>query len=367
VPLLMLVLTLAGAAIAPPRTLAATRYKCPPCGAPCDTTVFAAAGVCPVCGMKLVSEEELAAAAARQAERKKVAILVFNSCEVLDFAGPYEMFGAAGCDVYTVAATKDPVTSAFGLTVVPKYTFADAPQPDVLVIPGGGVKQASADAATLAYITKVTANTQHTMSVCNGAFILANAGLLDGLKATTTDHNIPIMRDKYPKIEVVSDQRYVDNGKLITTAGLSAGMDGALHVIAKLFGTGYAQSVALGEEYAWTPDGGFVRAAMADHQIPEIDLDHDGTWHVERMEGDAHRWDVKVKGTPGSPANGFAARVEQTLVKSKWTKVGAGTEAGSSRWKFTGTDGKPWNGTLKIGTPNAAGELTAEIQIARAG
>src|SRR5207244_115932 len=118
------------------------------------------------------------AAATPEPERKKVAILVFNACEILDFAGPYEMFGAADCDVYTVAATKDPITTAMGLTVVPKFTFADAPQPDVLVIPGGGVRATAEDAATLAYIRKATEHTKNTMSVCNGAFILANTGLL---------------------------------------------------------------------------------------------------------------------------------------------------------------------------------------------
>ena len=80
---------------------------------------------------------------ARAAPLASVAILVFNGVEIIDFSGPYEMFGAAGYDVYTVAATKDPVTTAMGMTVVPKYTFADAPAPDVLLVPGGGVKGAA--------------------------------------------------------------------------------------------------------------------------------------------------------------------------------------------------------------------------------
>lgn len=362
--LLTLIVVLAGAAFVRPQAAAATRWVCPPCGSPCDAKFFDAAGVCPTCGMKLVTEAEAAAAAAQQA-RKKVAILVFNACEILDFSGPYEMFGAAGCDVYTVAATKEPVTTAMGLTVLPKYTFADAPQPDVLVIPGGGVKAASEDQATLEYIKKVTAADAHTMSVCNGAFILANTGLLAGKSATTTYHNIPILRKAHPEIHVVEDRRYADNGKLITTAGLSAGMDGALHVIAKLFGTGYAQGVALGEEYAWQPDGGFVRAAMADHQIPEIDLDAMGKWEADRLDGDTSHWDAAFHGTPKGSAAEFQTQVEQALQKAKWTR--AGGAAGASEWKFTGTDGKPWTGTLKFGAPDAAGALTAEIQVARAG
>lgn len=363
--LFALALVLAGAALVRPQAAAAARYKCPPCAAPCDDKVFAAAGICPACGMKLVTEAEAAAMAAHTDDRKKVAVLVFNGCEILDFSGPWEMFGAAGCDVYSVAASKEPVTTAMGLTVVPKFTFADAPQPDVLVIPGGAVKAASSDAATLDYIKKATAGTQHTMSVCNGAFILANTGMLDGLSATTTYHNLDPLAQAHPKINVIRDKRYADNGKLITTAGLSAGMDGALHVIAKLFGTGYAQGVALGEEYAWTPDGGFVRAAMADRQIPDLDLQDIGQWTPERLEGDAHHWEAEFHGTPKGSAAEVQSKVEQALVKGKWTKVsGAG---GESNWKFTGTDGKPWKGTLKFGRPDAAGALSAEILVARAG
>lgn len=363
--LFALVAVLAAAVLAHPQATAATRYVCPPCSAPCDTLHFDGPGVCPACGMRLVSEEEAAAAAATREPAKKVAILVFNGCEILDFSGPWEMFGAAGCEVYSVAATKDPVTTSMGLTVVPKFTFADAPQPDVLVIPGGGVKQASEDQATLDYIKKATSGTQNTMSVCNGAFILANTGLLDGLGATTTNHFLDQLGKEHPQIHVVRDKRYADNGKLITTAGLSAGMDGALHVIAKLFGTGYAQGVALGEEYAWTPEGGFVRAAMADQEIPELTLQDVGKWKADRLEGDARHWDARFHGTPKGGAAAFQSHVEAALAKSKWTRISAA--AGESSWRFTGRDGKPWKGTLKFGQPDAAGELSAEIQVARAG
>jgi len=231
-------------------TASATVYVCPPCGAPCDTMHFAAPGVCPQCGMKLVDAS--AAAARPDPNRTKVAILVFDAVEIIDFSGPYEMFGAANCDVYTVAATHAGVTSAMGLQVTPKYSFADAPAPDVLVIPGGGVRAASQDAATLDYIRKVTAADRQTMSVCNGAFILAATGLLDGLSATTTRGNLDRMATQFPKLRVVRDVRYVDNGHLVTAAGLSAGIDGALHVISKLFGDDAARQVAHGEEYAWT-------------------------------------------------------------------------------------------------------------------
>ena len=231
----------------------ATVYVCPPCGVPCDTMHFAAPGVCPQCGMTLVDASS--AAARPDPNRKKVAILVFDGVEIIDFSGPYEMFGAAGCDVYTVAAAHRDVTSAMGLGIHPKYAFDDAPAPDVLVIPGGGVRAAEKDEATLAYIRRVTKGDRQTMSVCNGAFILASTGLLDGLSATTTRGNVTKLAASYPHIHVVGDRRYVDNGHLVTTAGLSAGIDGALHVIDKLFGAETARQVAYSEEYEWKEAG----------------------------------------------------------------------------------------------------------------
>ena len=347
---------------------AAKRYVCPPCGALCDTTTFSGPGICPACGMTLV--EAGSAATAPAPDRKKVAVLVFNGCEVIDFTGPYEMFGAAGCDVYTVGASKEAVTTAMGLGVLPKYSFAEAPQPDVLVIPGGAVRAAANDSATLRYIKSVSARTSCTMSVCNGAFILANTGLLDGLSATTTYHNIPKLADQYPKITVVRDRRYVDNGKIVTAAGLSAGIDGALHVIAKLFGTGTAEQVALGEEVDWRPDGGFARAALADHEIPEVELDNIGKWNMVRTEGDTGHWDIVVSGRSEIGPPELMARIEEALGKAKWTKVassGVDQPARSSDWRFTGSDGKPWAGKLKL--ESAAGsskDITAAIEVARA-
>jgi putative intracellular protease/amidase len=371
--LFALVFALVSAAFAAGAFAAGKRYVCPPCASPCDTTVYDAPGVCLACGMPLVETGAAAAAAKAPADpnQKKVAILVFDGVEILDYTGPWEMFGAAGCDVYMVAATKNPVTTAMGMTIVPNYTFADAPPPDVLVIPGGGVYGASRSEPTLRYIRDTSPRTAITMSVCNGAFILANTGLLDGLSATTTYHNIPRLAKEYPKIKVVSNQRYVDNGKIVTAAGLSAGMDGALHVIARLFGTGYAQEVALGEEYDWKTSGSFARAALADHQIPPVELDTFGKWETVRTEGTTERWEIVTSGRSDLATAEVMERIEQALAKGKWTKVTASSATQASRastWRFTGTDGKPWTGTLKLEAGKSdAHQCTAALSIARAG
>ena len=344
-------------------------YACPPCDQPCDAKVFDQPGSCPGCGMALVDQET---AKAMVQERKKVAILIFDGVEIIDYTGPYEVFGAARFEVYTVAASLDPVTTAMGMTVVPKYTLATAPPPDVLVVPGGGVRAARDSAPTLKWVTETARRAEHTMSVCNGAFILASAGLLDGLTATTTYHLLGSLAKEYPKVKVVDDQRFVDNGKIITTAGLSSGIDGALHVVSQILGPGRAQTVALGIEYNWHPEHGFVRGALADKLIPELGLEKIGKWDVVRTEGGTDRWDLEVRGTSESSAVELRDYLDRAFVTAgKWTNVEAAATASSSpssRWSFKDRDGKPWSGTLKIESlPGAGREYTANISIARAG
>jgi putative intracellular protease/amidase len=297
---------------------------------------------------------------------KSVGILVFDDAEIIDFTGPWEVFGAAGFDVYTVAATKTPITTAMGMTVVPRYTFADAPQPAVLLVPGGGVKTVEHDAVTLAWLTKTSRAAEQTLSVCNGAFILAGAGLLDGLSATTTFHLLPRLRAEYPKITVVSDRRYVDNGAIVTAAGLSSGIDGALHVVDKMLGRGAAQQAALGIEYDWHPDGSFVRARLADHVVPEIELEALGSWTVERTEGTRDRWDIAVRGTSAKSAGELAGAIDQSLVaKGHWQRVAA--TDGSRTWRFEDEEGKAWTGSLAIEPPAAPkGEYVIKLGVARA-
>ena len=224
---------------------------------------------------------------------KKVAILVFEGVQIIDYSGPFEAFSDAGYDVFAVAATRDPVTTAAGdgEKITPKYTFADAPQADLVVIPGGGY-EAPSNSAAVDWIKRESGSAGHVMSVCNGAFTLANTGLLDGLSATTTAGNINRLRRDYPRIKVVGDRRVVDNGKVLATAGLSAGIDGALHMIEIMDGHDKAQSVALFMEYDWRPDGAYVRGAMADRMNPHADVGPIGEVKDVLLKGDDDHWET---------------------------------------------------------------------------
>ena len=190
--------------------------------------------------------------------KRNVAIVIYNQMELLDFAGPAEVFAAAdggrAYKVYTVAETDRPIKSQGFVTITPQYTIENCPRPDILVIPGGNAASVTKSQKMVDWVKDVSGNAEHVLSVCTGAFVLGRAGLLDGLEATTHHGAIPGLRRTYPKVKVRTDVRVVDNGKILTAAGVSAGIDGALHVVSKMRGQKIAQKTAEYMEYRWQPE-----------------------------------------------------------------------------------------------------------------
>lgn len=171
-----------------------------------------------------------------------VGILLFDEVEVLDFAGPYEAFALTTdqhnqriFNVFTVAE-KEEISARNGLIVKSKFRLEDAPPIDILVIPGGyGAETVELYNTTLLnWIKQRHQTTKITLSVCTGAFILAETGLLDELAATTHWMDLQRLEDDYPKIQVIQNVRYVDQGQIMTSAGISSGIHASLYVIAKL-------------------------------------------------------------------------------------------------------------------------------------
>lgn len=261
------------------------KFFCAPCNQECDKTSHETAGRCPVCGMQLVSEEELKGV-------NDVAILLFEGVQIIDYTGPYEVFGQMGnTRVYTVSETGKTLTTAMGMTVTPKYSFADAPEPDILVVPGGAAETAYDNPKVVEWVAAKAKTADHVMSVCNGAFILAKAGLLDGAKATTFYGLIDELRTFAPKTTVVADQRFVDNGKVITSAGLSSGIDASLYLVSKIQGAARARQLALHLEYDWNPDSTFARAALADMRLPSFAPPDGVKTTLVATAGDRDRWE----------------------------------------------------------------------------
>lgn len=189
----------------------------------------------------------------------RVAILLFDGVELLDFSGPYEVFSAARLsqdapgrlmEVFTVAEHEGPIICRNGLVVIPSYAMNNAPVADILVIPGGhGTRTAVNRTALIAWIAAQSARAQLTTSVCTGSFLLARAGLLDGRPVTTHWASIERLRTDFPKLDVRENQRWVDAGGIITSAGISAGIDMALYILARFYGPDVAEVTARAMEY----------------------------------------------------------------------------------------------------------------------
>ena len=189
----------------------------------------------------------------------RVGILIFDEVEVLDFAGPYEVFSrtrlvpgvesrrsnaSAPFEVFTVAASLAPVTATGGLRVLPDVAFASAPPIDILVVPGGfGTRALLRDEATLAWIRQTAAAARQVTSVCTGALLLARTGLLAGRRATTHWGALGLLAEVDATIRVEPDRRVVDDG-IVTSAGVSAGIDMALAVVESLCGRAVADETA---------------------------------------------------------------------------------------------------------------------------
>lgn len=187
----------------------------------------------------------------------KVGILLFNEVEVLDFAGPFEVFSLPEknneklFDVVTIAETSDVISARNGLKIVPDFTFLDAITIDILIIPGGyGADQIEIkNPVVLNWIKTQHKKVQLTASVCTGAFLLAECGLLDGKKVTTHWMDLDALAKAYPTITVINNVKFVDEGNIITSGGISAGINMSFYIVKNLFGKEMANLTAKRMEY----------------------------------------------------------------------------------------------------------------------
>jgi len=193
-----------------------------------------------------------------------VGILIFDDVEVLDFCGPFEVFSTARLagehsddsqlfNVVTIAEEDKIITCRGGLLVKPHTTIENHPPLDILVVPGGqGTRRERHNQRLLNWLEQQDQHTNLTTSVCTGAFLLAERGLLDNHRATTHWSSIEWMRSTYSAVKMLADTRVVDEGHIITSAGVSAGIDMSLHVVSRLYGIAAAEWTARRMEYTWS-------------------------------------------------------------------------------------------------------------------
>ena len=188
---------------------------------------------------------------------RRLGALLFPGFELLDTFGPLEMFGnmPGAVDIVTVAERKGPVRSGQGPSAMADYGFDDCPPLDLLLIPGGmGTRTEVDNAALIDWLRQRASSAEVVMTVCSGTALLARAGLLDGRRATTNKMFFHEVTEQGPRVEWVREARWVEDGKYATSSGVSAGIDMALAVIAKLAGTQVSDSLAVATEYDWHRD-----------------------------------------------------------------------------------------------------------------
>lgn len=196
--------------------------------------------------------------------RKTVGIVVFDDIEVLDFCGPFEVFSVTRLneekrreepspfEVKLVSEHGGTITTSGGMRVTSDYSFADCPKLDILCVPGGwGTRREISNQTMLEWLRKRAAEAELLTAVCTGSMLLGFAGLLDSRRATTHWRSLDWMAESFPKTTVLRDQHVVDDGTLITSAGISAGIDMALRVVTRYFGEGISRATARQMEYPY--------------------------------------------------------------------------------------------------------------------
>ena len=188
---------------------------------------------------------------------RSAAILIFDDVEVLDFAGPFEVFNVANIisngnafNVHTAAENENEVIARNGLKIIPDYSLQNCPQPDILIVPGGeGRKTEMYNPVVIDWVKKKSEKAEYVLSVCTGAFIIGKAGLLKGMKATTHHLSYDEFEKTFPDTELVKGVKYTDNGKVIAAAGISAGINMSLYTVDKILGEDSGRRTAEHMEY----------------------------------------------------------------------------------------------------------------------
>jgi putative intracellular protease/amidase len=242
-----------------------------------------------------------------------------------------------------------------GMNIIPSYSFTDMPTPDIIVIPGGEITRAMMNDKITNWIISTGEKSEKILSVCTGAFLLAKTGLLNGKTATTISGLIEDFKIFAPQTKIVRDKKYVDNGKIITTAGLSSGIDGALHVVETLLGRDYALMIALNMEYNWDPDTKYARANMADKNLTNIfnlefcnNLPKTTEIAIIKNIGDNKVWEIKVALTTQASKKEMDEYISTIVVGRGWRKSNF-----EDSWEFNDENNIVWLALIRFNSDDS--------------
>jgi putative intracellular protease/amidase len=288
-----------------------------------------------------------------QGDKPNVAILVYDGVQIIDHAVPFEVLGQYSLNnVYTVSADGGPITTYMGMRVLPNYSFADAPNPDVLVLPGGDAGEAQRNQGIVSWVKRTVSEVDHILTVCTGIFFLAGNEVLDGKQITTWYDRQAELQRISPRAEVVSDRTVVESGRLVSSAGL--GVDGALRIVARLHGEAWAEVVRLNMEHQPIPLELHVpRAELADVMLPG------GVYAVFpwreaellRYEGNRDKWSMDWRFDSQEPMGSLSARFREALnLEEGWDLVSTESErsAWNSEWTIGGSGESVWQAVIRL-------------------
>lgn len=299
-------------------------YYCPPCGCPHDGEVFESPGVCSACNMAYATRiTGLEDKPLSTTSIPSVGVLLFDGADIMDVTGPMSVFEHAGFRVLTVAKDEKPKQVGQFVELKPDYTFDSLPKVDIIVVPGGGPAESDQDMDIVTWLREKNEETDTMFSVCSGAFFLGHAGVLDHNEATTFASLIPQLKEDFPKASVVNHVKYTNNGHVITSSGLSSGIDASFEVVAKYLGIGRAQDIANHMEYPWKRRNDYARSQLADNYLLSLNnLIRPFATRYTFSEGNHDQWEYRFLLWNGVDSKAFLTFIHSQLISMEGVKAG---------------------------------------------
>lgn len=324
----------------------------------------------PVVEAAEAASESASGSGADTAPRKpRVAILIYDGVQIIDHAAPWEVLGQYSLnEVFTVAKDTTPVTTFMGMRVLPSYGFADHPEPDVVVIPGGDARDVRTDPEVIDWIRRHAPAVRYVLGICSGVMLLAEADLLEGRRATTFYNLLDRLAAGHPEVRVVDDELVVEDEKFITTTG--TGIEASLRIVELLHGEPWARVVALNMEFEPLPDHERTpRARLADLNLPSS-VYGAFPWREAELiayEGNMDRWRMSWRfggdDTGGLPE--LAAALAEGLAGEGWelSKERLDDGAWTSDWRLRVRDDDTWEGEVRL-LRGPAGSFELQVEVA---
>ncbi|SMD36714.1 DJ-1/PfpI family protein [Reichenbachiella faecimaris] len=293
-------------------------YFCSPCGCSEDGKYFANSSICSACQMEFRPTMPSLERANQPTPRPSVGIFLFHGADVMDVSGPLSVFEHAGFNIITFGKQKEMTRIGMNVELMPDHSIKTLPAVDILVLPGGGLAESNpADQEVVNFLKERKDSTKVILSVCSGSFFLGEAGLLNDKKSTTFAGLIPRLASQYPKSEVLNNVKYTDNGQIVTSAGLSSGIDASFQVVSKFYGVGRAQEIANHMEYPWKREHDYARSQLAINYMSHIQtLTQLFAIDFFYSQGNQDEWECRYHLTEQMSAEKIKLLVQKELEKS---------------------------------------------------